>query len=366
MAATQKNQDIQLLRGVAIVLVMMQHYRGRMPTPSAYSELFSHVTFWPGVDIFFAISGFLICRSFLRDLTVSQGGGEAFASFWRRRAARLLPASVFWCLASIAAAAVVTTWPGADPLAVARSAIFGILGISNLYWASCVQQVFHCGSADFNGVTWSLALEWQLYALITLLIWAVGVRKALLLMVAISVAASLIAAPSFSLIWVLRPQSFTLGALIFLCTKDHYLDNMKLFPILAPVAFAAAIIICISAPVHLSEPLVLPVVSMGAALCLFCSMGGNVLTSWPPSSYLVWIGEKSYSIYLCHLPVFLLTRELLARTVGIDPTPLSVVGGLVIALGGTALCGHLSYKYIEAPFQRMGRTLARRRSAAIP
>lgn len=353
--AAQKNLDIQLLRGVAIVLVLMQHYRGRMPTPAAYDALFSYVSFWPGVDIFFAISGFLICSTFLRDLAVSRTGHEAVASFWLRRVARLLPASVFWCLASIAAAALVTTWPGADALDVAKSAVFGVFGVSNLYWATCVQHALQCGSADFNGVTWSLALEWQLYALITLLIWAAGARRAIIVMMALSIAVSLFAAPSFSYAWVLRPQSFTLGAVIFLCTRTRHIGNSKLFRISAPIVLLAFIALCIGTPVYVPQPFVLPVISIGAAVCLMCTIHGSVLTACAPTSCLVWIGERSYSIYLCHLPIFLLTRELLARTIGIDPNPVTVVGGLIASLGAIAVCAHLSYKHIELPFQRMRR-----------
>lgn len=58
-----KNLNIQILRAIAIIMVVMQHYKIRMPTESWYLEMFRYIQLWPGVDIFLAISGYLMCKS---------------------------------------------------------------------------------------------------------------------------------------------------------------------------------------------------------------------------------------------------------------------------------------------------------------
>ncbi len=353
-----KNLDLQFLRGVAILLVIMQHYRARMPTPDIYNRLFTHFNFWPGVDIFFAISGFLICKTFLHDLECAKTKAEAVKSFWRRRVARLLPAAVFWCLASIVVSAVVTTWPGAEPAKVAKSAVAAIFGVSNFYWSSCVQFTLSCGSADFNGVTWSLSLEWQLYVLITFLMCIAGTRRAVILMLMLSVAVSIFMAPNFSYPWALRPQSFTLGATIYLLTKNFRFVALPVPRNVWPIATIIGTVICITAPIDVAQPFTIPVISLGAALCLLSALHGNILTASAISSVLVWIGERSYSIYLCHLPIFLLTHEILVRTVGIDPQPAHIALGLGIAITSICIFGHLSYRFIEIPFQKIQRNAA--------
>lgn len=335
------------------MLVMAQHYRARLPTPEFYKNLFNHFSFWPGVDIFFAISGYLICKTFLRDLERAQSRSEAAIMFWRRRVARLLPAVAFWCAASILVSAIVTTWPGAEPAKVAKSAITAVLGISNLYWATCVQHALACGSADFNGVTWSLSLEWQLYALISALMCIAGARRAVVLMLLLSIFVSVFAAPSFSFLWVLRPQSFALGAAIYLLTKNICLETLPIPRMTWPLAATLGVLICIIGPVDIPQPFTIPAISLGAGLCLLSALHGRVLTAPAASSILVWIGERSYSIYLCHLPIFLLTREVLMRTVGIAPQSMHVALGASIAAALICTCGHLSYRFIEIPFQKM-------------
>jgi peptidoglycan/LPS O-acetylase OafA/YrhL len=359
----RKNGDIQLLRAVAIILVMIQHYRNRLPTPEAYSAMFQHVSFWTGVDIFFAISGLLISHSFIRDLHRARSAKDASTAFWTRRMGRLFPALVFWVGCSVAVAAIAQHSPGAHPDSVAVSGLAAIFGVSNLYWSVCVQHaIASCGHSDFNGVTWSLSLEWQLYAALTLAIVAFGFKRAVGLMLLVAIVMSAFAAPSFSYPWAFRVQAFALGALTFLVWgKDGKLPNLPLPPLVCLVALILGVCICITAPNALPQPFVLPTVALGAVLCLVSALSGDAYSKSALAAPFVWIGERSYSIYLCHLPMFLLTKELMARSIGLEVDAVHVAVAVIGALGLTAVCGDLSYRYIETPFQ----ALARRRIARL-
>ena len=65
----------------------------------------------------------------------------------------------------------------------------------------------------------------------------------------------------------------------------------------------------------------------------------------------MWIGRRSYGIYLWHWPIFVLTRP------GLDVT----FGGwqlLAVRLGATLVAAELSYRFVEMPV-RNGSLVAR-------
>ena len=74
--------EIQALRAVAVATVVVCHV-----WPSVLPGGFV------GVDVFFAISGFLITSHLLRE--IERRDGVSLAGFWARRARRILPAALF-------------------------------------------------------------------------------------------------------------------------------------------------------------------------------------------------------------------------------------------------------------------------------
>ena len=76
---TAVRQDIQVLRGIAVLAVLLYHSK-LVPMAGGYL----------GVDIFFVISGFLITKNILSDIDRER---FSFQEFYSRRARRLLPAA---------------------------------------------------------------------------------------------------------------------------------------------------------------------------------------------------------------------------------------------------------------------------------
>ncbi|HSV68153.1 MAG TPA: acyltransferase [Mycobacteriales bacterium] len=71
------------------------------------------------------------------------------------------------------------------------------------------------------------------------------------------------------------------------------------------------------------------------------------LRSWRPTvPGLAWVGERSYSLYLVHLPIFQTTFSLLRGTM---PAPAGRIVEAVIALVVAFGCAALMYRYVEAP-----------------
>ena len=79
-----------------------------------------------------------------------------------------------------------------------------------------------------------------------------------------------------------------------------------------------------------------------AALVHPCRTVWAGVFSWSP---LLWIGRRSYGIYLWHWPIFVLTRP----GVDLGPTGLPLAGGSRLRLGLTSVVAELSYRFIEMP-----------------
>lgn len=59
----KKNEEIERLRGIAILLVLISHFALiRFSLPKIFRET------WIGVDLFFVISGFVVTNSFIKSI----------------------------------------------------------------------------------------------------------------------------------------------------------------------------------------------------------------------------------------------------------------------------------------------------------
>eukprot|EP01035_Chromulina_nebulosa_P038489 gene38489-51997_t len=97
--------DIQGLRALAVLSVVLFHATGGAWASGGFL----------GVDIFFVVSGYLICRQLLK---APSSDGAALLAFYRRRVRRLFPALLVMLLVTLAAGAVLLS-PTADRLQTA-------------------------------------------------------------------------------------------------------------------------------------------------------------------------------------------------------------------------------------------------------
>jgi len=135
---------LDAIRAIAVLLVLLYH---------ADVEL---VEGGLGVEIFFVLSGFLITWLLLGELRKS--GNIALGPFYRRRAARLLPALFAYLLAGIALL-----------LVFGKPVPWGAAAASALYVVN-YYQAFVGAPTHFLSHCWSLAVEEQFYLLWPLLL----------------------------------------------------------------------------------------------------------------------------------------------------------------------------------------------------
>jgi peptidoglycan/LPS O-acetylase OafA/YrhL len=140
--------DIQGLRGVAVLLVVLYHAGGIVPGG------------YLGVDVFFVLSGFLIGGLLVQEFSVT--GRIRLSAFFARRVRRLLPAlSAMTSLTLVLSVLFLDAWASL-PQAVAT-------GVGASLFAANVQLYlagdYFAPAAELNPLlhTWSLSVEEQFY-----------------------------------------------------------------------------------------------------------------------------------------------------------------------------------------------------------
>ncbi len=82
----------------------------------------------------------------------------------------------------------------------------------------------------------------------------------------------------------------------------------------------------------------------------------------------MWLGTRSYAIYLLHIPVIMLLRELAVRyEIGLLPRHL--LDWVALVLAAIFLASEFVHRLIEAPLRRQGVLIANRRTvvqATVP
>ncbi|AHM71771.2 hypothetical protein LC20_00515 [Yersinia hibernica] len=128
-----------------------------------YLNTFNYVSYWAGVDIFLAISGFLMFKIISKEIKTNGRTFYSFFHFISKRIFRLYPALIFWVIMSVITAWYIQPDFNANAKLALSNAIPSLFSYSNLFWYNCSVNELNCGSSDLSGITWSLSLEWQLY-----------------------------------------------------------------------------------------------------------------------------------------------------------------------------------------------------------
>ncbi|NEX64139.1 acyltransferase family protein [Noviherbaspirillum galbum] len=307
-----------------------------------------------GVDIFFVISGYLITSLLLAEM---ESGSFSLASFYERRARRLLPAlfTVLLCCLPFAWA-----WlsPG-DLKNFTQSLAAVALFASNLFfWKT---SDYFDASAEFKPLlhTWSLAVEEQYYFLFPLLLLLVlrpgkQGRRRLAAIILASILGSLALAQWSALsrpelgFYLLPTRAWELligaGTAILAGRASsqpgkRWINELVAWSGLAAIAWAIFFY-----DGQLPYPSVYTLVpTLGAASIILCAREGTTANRILGSKLLVGIGLVSYSAYLWHQPLFAF-----ARNVSPDFPRWQTYGALVAV---TMVLAGLTWKYIETPFR---------------
>ncbi|GAB2598219.1 acyltransferase [Paractinoplanes abujensis] len=321
------------LRLIAALMVVVYHYTYRAPGPwgahtaAVFSDVAPVTAYgWLGVQLFFIISGFVICMS---------AWGRSLSGFAVSRVVRLFPAYWFGVLATatiVAALSPGISFPPISHLLVNLTMVQAGLGVP-----------------DIDGVYWTLWIELRFYVLMAILAWRGLTYRRVVAFCLIWTGASAAAAATgdLRLIYIVDADHspfFVAGMALYLIYRfkptptlmallavSYGLGLWRLAPTLAAVGTLG--------PYGHSWPEVIAVTT-----CLFAAMTMVALRwlSWIKGAWLTAAGTLTYPLYLIHQEI---GYAIIARLHDDIPRwPLTV--SLVLVMLGAAWLVH---RFVERP-----------------
>lgn len=288
-----------------------------------------------GVDLFFALSGYLITTLLLREESLH--GRIDIRAFWMRRVLRIWPLYYLF----LAVAFIFNEMSRST--AVAFLTFTANLPITVL---SIVQQPI------YMGILWSIQLEEQFYLLWPLLLVLVPRRFRLPLaigaiIISIACRAWLFSAGGTLHVWGLRLDALGVGAMLAMVPLRHVPPRLvKCLGALLPMAAILGAALT-SQALHVDDlmlrirtewiPVVVWVPTMVAVCC------GAALWAVQSSRWLAWrplvhLGRISYGLYLVHY------------TVIVGLSSLWWPWRVALSFAGSVLIAEISYRVVERPF----------------
>jgi peptidoglycan/LPS O-acetylase OafA/YrhL len=345
------------LRALAVIAVMFYHL-GFSWIPGGFL----------GVDLFFVISGYVITRLLLD--SIAQSGGLDLRGFYLARARRLLPALLFTVITTTIAIGI---WAPDTIKRFLTDIPFALTGTMNWWLVAREQDYFESiGRPPLLQHTWSLAVEAQFYLVWPLILYFIlkklgknripfaalliaAASGITLLIVSLSLDASnssdvshiyfgtdthsigLFLGAALAVSWI--PQNFTTTL-----TKQaqNFIDGVGVFGFIG--ILATFLFIDESDPTLYKIAFPLAAI-FGAAIIMSVVHPASRFAPILENPVLLWIGQRSYAIYLWHWIIFQVTRptvDLAGQTWALYSLRILIVFALA----------DISLRYVEIPIRR--------------
>lgn len=341
---------LDALRGIAAQLIVWHHlaYYGplsdlaRPLTPFLIDALHHHARM--AVQVFLVIGGFVTAQHLdsLRQLQLRDFLREV-AHRYRRTGGPYLVSLVL----AVAANAIADHWM--DHRSISAAPTVGQL-IAHAFY---LQDIL--GYEALSAGIWYLAVDFQLFIVALAL---TGILRWLAARLCLSAAATttltrLVFATIAlaSLLWFNRDGAYDHWAVYFF---GSYFLGMLLSWVLAGsmalwllVMYLGVVVVAISID---WRPRLL-MAALTAVIILFAAHR-RLLADWPNNALLAYLGRISFSLFLVHFPICLMVNAWFSR---LSLTPWQAWLAMFAAYGVSLVVAVVFYRFVEMPFQRMGR-----------
>jgi peptidoglycan/LPS O-acetylase OafA/YrhL len=343
--------DIDGLRAVAVTSVVIFHaFPGWLPGG------------YVGVDIFFAISGYLISRHIIESL-----GQQRFSllDFYTRRIKRIYPALIIVLIASLAAGLVVMA--SGELIQLSRDALASVLFVANVYFYLTADYFSQGASASPLLHLWSLGVEEQYYIvwpIALFVLWKYTNRRLavalIVLAMLLSLASSLLLSSSHAtaafylpvtrfwellfgsiLAWfdVMGVNALSSGRILFWLPRGAGVRVRDLVGIAGLALIGASVLLCDPKVVFPGWRAALP--AGGATLVMAAGCAAWINRRMLSLRPFVYCGLISYPLYLWHWPILVFVRLLSSGS----PSTAS----LLLAIAAAVVLSACTFNFIEAP-----------------
>jgi peptidoglycan/LPS O-acetylase OafA/YrhL len=366
-AAVQKQFGlINLLKAGAAQLIVLHHLAFYGPMADAARPLMPSVVDWLDHNGRIAVQAFLVISGFLVAKSLSPAGqpgiGNPLGTIWRRYI-KLAPPFIVAMFLAIGASALARTWMIHDSISAPPN-------LSQLAaHVFLLQSVL--GYESLSAGAWYVAIDFQLYALITCLLW-LGGRIAgnrptawlMPLLVTLGV--------SISLLYFNRDADFDVWAPYFFGSYGLGILAWWASDPRRPFVATFALVVMMVVPTMLALGLDFRIRIAVAAVvaCVLFLFGRTRLSTYASSGWSVvnYLGKISYSIFLVHFPVCLVVNAAFTRFV---PDDAYLQGaGVLWAWAASVAAGAVFFHWVETPLGRflagLAKPVAARPVAARP
>jgi peptidoglycan/LPS O-acetylase OafA/YrhL len=339
--------DIQALRAVAVVAVLLFH-----------SGLAVNAGFL-GVDVFFVVSGFVVTQLILRRIHAE--GTISLASFWTKRVRRLFPGLILMVV--VLSPLSLLVFPRLDEASAGLiTAGAGVLSLANVATALLEFDYFAAPSKEnFMLHLWSLSVEEQFYIfwpLVFAMLWRPFRLKRF------TIFATTVAVTSFT-VWVIgstellglldrgqafagffspisRAWEFLAGAIVALLPAPK--TGYRAADLLSKLGWIVMLAILIFSPL-VQQQRNASVIILVLSVCVSLRWGshGNLeaVLQRKSLSWIQFIGDRSYSLYLWHWPLAVFASILF-------PTQeYAAFAGVLLSIP----LSFAAYTFVEQPFR---------------
>lgn len=331
-AAQSHVAQIDALRGLAALLVSLVfhvHYvLGAFRTgPLDGLPVFSwiHDNGWTLVDLFFLISGYVFSHVYLTEAGLR--GDVTFRKFMTARIARLYPLHLVTLVATGAILwfGAPATWTDvrADPYHFVLNLLF-------------LQESGLNRSYSFNYPSWSISVE--------MLCYVVFIAAALRGKRAFGIAAALLLCAGVLMTMAGSSTATHIGRGLFGFFAGQFVwqHRASLRQVSTPMLLAIALVALVVPSVGALNLGIFLCMTLWPALLLL-ALRSRALCSAP----FRWLGDRSYSIYMLHAPVYAAINVFVfaSRPVAPGQWPLVAGGAALLIL----VLAHFSFRYLERP-----------------
>lgn len=325
---------VDAFKAIASQMIVLHHLSAYGPLAAMVRDLLPNLMEWlfgygrVAVQIFLVAGGFLAARGLSNNAQALDK--SPLLLIWKRYQRLVVPFLVAIAFA-IVCSAIADRWMD-DEAIPARATVGQWLAHATLLHGLL-------GSESLSAGVWYVAIDFQLFALLALLLWAGKLHRFLAPLLVVAVTAA-------SLFWFNRDASWDNWAIYFFGSYGMGVAAWWASDMRRPPLWLGLIVAVVVAALVLEFRLRI-VVALLSALALGFGRRSGLLERWPDSESIAFLAKISYSLFLVHFPIYLVINAIFTK-LAIDSSHAALFG-MLLTWSLSVLAATLFHRWVESP-----------------